>query len=450
MHRRLVSIVARISNDVAEAIDPQTIRSACLEAGYTYRQRLLDPVATIHAFLLQVLHCNAPLTYVSQLMGRAFSAAAYCQARARLPLAVFKAVLRDLAKAVAPEVDGSGTWFGHRVFVVDGSSCSMPDEPELQRYFGQSRKAAPGCGFPVAHLIAMFHVTTGMLIDIFAAPLHSHDMSLVGILHSFLKVNDLLVADRGFCSYAHIAVAIREGWHAVFRVHQKQIVDFTPGRPHAHPKSHRAPKGMPRSRWVRAIALGDQIVEWFKPVRRPTWMSAEHYASLPDSILVRELRYRIHVPGFRTREVTLATTLLDGDIYPSEELAKLYGKRWNVELHLRQMKQTMGMDVLHCKTLKGVMKELVVYAMVYNLVRTVICEAARRQGEELERISFVDALRWLATAKEGQDLPRLVVNPYRPNRAEPRVIKRRPKQYPWMSKPRAELRKRLLGQAVAA
>jgi hypothetical protein len=191
-------------------------------------------------------------------------------------------------------------------------------------------------------------------------------------------------------------------------------------------------------------------VEYFKPVRCPEWMSAAEFASLPGSILVRELRYRIMAPGFRTREVTLVTTLLDPLAYPAAALADLYATRWRVEENLKALKQTMKMDVLKCKTVDGVKKELTVYAMAYNLVRVAMVQAARRQGVEADRVSFVDALRWLCEAEEGEVMPELVVNPHRPGRYEPRVRKRRPKQYPVMKRPRSELRKALRDLDLAA
>ena len=179
-------------------------------------------------------------------------------------------------------------------------------------------------------------------------------------------------------------------------------------------------------------------------------MTSEEYAALPDSLVVRELRYEVGRPGFRTKSVTLVTTLLDAEIYPLDALAKLYSMRWRVELSLRHLKITMKMDVLKCTTVEGVLKELAVYAIVYNLVCVVMIEAAKRQQVDVERISFIDALRWLMQAKPGDELPKLVVNPDRPDRVEPRVKKRRPKQYDLMRKPRAELRNNLMSQGVNA
>lgn len=451
MHRRISTILKRLRQDIATPLGADFIHAACLAAGHTWcDDALLTPAAIIHWFLIQVLHGNTALTHVSLLAGRLFSASAFCQARARLPLAVFRAVLRDMVRAFIPDTEAIGRWRGHRTFLVDGSSFSMPDTPVLQAHFGQPSNQAKGCGFPVAHILALFHAGTGLLLEINAAPLRSHDMSGIAGLLGFLTAGDVLVADRGFCSFAHLALLLSRGVQAVFRLHQKQIVDFTPGRAHAHPGQKRIPKGMPRSRWIRAVGVMDQVVEYFKPSDRPSWMSEKEYRALPGSIEVRELRYRIEAPGFRTRVVTLVTTLTDAEAYPAAALSELYLTRWRVEEHLKSLKQTMKMDVLRCMTVEGVLKEMTMYAVAYNLVRLTMCEAAASQKVEVDRISFIDALRWLREPEDGEEMPELVVNPSRPGRYEPRVRKRRPKQYPVMKRPRAELRKLLREKDLAA
>jgi hypothetical protein len=256
------------------------------------------------------------------------------------------------------------------------------------------------------------------------------------------------VADRGFCSYVHLALVLRASLHAVFRIHQRQKVDFTADRPHNKPGKKRR-KGMPYSRWLRATAVDDQIVEWFKPKQCPKWMNAEQFAALPEAIIVREVRYRITQRGFRCEQMTLVTTLLAADVYENDAIAALYLDRWRIETAFGHLKTTMHMDVLRCKTVDGVLKELHVFCLVYNLARLVMLEASRRQGVPPERISFIDALRWLATAAVGDPFPSLVVNPHRPNRIEPRVRKRRPKQYPLMTRPRHELRQALAAKGDA-
>ena len=207
---------------------------------------------------------------------------------------------------------------------------------------------------------------------------------------------------------------------------------------------------LPRSRWLRKLGVRDQLVEWFKPVQCPEWLTRKQFAALPASLVLRELRYRVAQPGFRSREITLVTTLLDAAQYRSTALAKLYRQRWRVETHLSHLKRTMKMDVLRSETVPGVMKELTMFALVYNLVRVVMCEAARRQEVAVDRISFVDALRWLSSAAADEPLPELIVNPLRPDRIEPRVRKRRPKEYPLMNAPRDRLRKQLLAKGMDA
>jgi hypothetical protein len=450
MHQRIVTTLCQLRQDLAHHLDEKAIHQVCHQAGHRWRARVLTPAAIIHWFMIQVLHGNTAVEHVSLLAGRAFTGAAYCVARANLPMQVYQAVLRALIRALVPETHTAGLWLGrHRTFLSDGSSFSMPDTPALQAHFGQPGNQKPGCGFPVASLLVMFHAGTGLLLGALAAPLRTHEMAYIEFLHAILRHGDVLIADRGFCSFAHLALLLAQGSHAVFRIHQRQIVDFTPNRPHVHPKNGAAQKGLPRSRWLRQFGVTDQLVEWFKPMQKPRWMGREKYRTLPESLTLRELKYRVGRKGFRTETVTLVTTLLDAEVYTAKALAELYGVRWRVEVNLRHLKQTMKMDVLKCGTVEGVLKELTIYAIVYNLVRVVMIEAAARQGVDVERISFIDAYRWLCELK-ADDLPELVVNPLRPGRFEPRVKKRRPKQYDLMRKRRSELRKQLEDQDIAA
>ena len=308
------------------------------------------------------------------------------------------------------------------------------------------------CGFPTAHWLALVHFGSGLFQKVMTAALRTHDLNGVAQMHPELAAGDVLLGDRAFGSFGHVALLVLRSLHGIFRAHQKLLIDFTPGRPHAVPgrgksSSH---KGQPRSRWIESLGPLDQIVEWFRPEVVPAWLTAEAWAALPATLRVRELRYTITRPGFRVRTVTLVTTLLDPIRYPKEKLAEAYGLRWTIETCLAHIKTTMQMDVLRCQTVRGVEKELTMFLLVYNLVRMTVLEAAQRQGVPPERISFVDALRWLATAQPGDELPELVVNPLRPGRLEPRVRKRRPKNFPLMQKPRAALRQELLAQSLGA
>jgi hypothetical protein len=437
----LAEVVGQFKADVGLALSPAVIVRLCRTAGHVWRQRILDPVTTIHVFLLQVLHGNTPCSGLPHLAGFSFTAAAYCAARLRLPLALLEDLLEFLTDAVAGEIDQTGRWRGHRTWLVDGSGFSMSDTAALQAQFGQPGGQAAGCGFPVARILGLFHAGTGLLVRVLAAPLRTHDLAMVAGVHPEMAPGDVLVGDRGLASYAHLALLSRRGLHGVFRCHQKQIVDFRCGRKHT--RQRKSLKGLPRSRWIARLGRCDQLVEYAKPTDKPAWLAASDWDALPATLRVRETRYSASQRGRRTRVITLVTTLTDGAAYPAAELAELYHSRWRVEVNFRHLKTTLGMDVLHCQTVDGVTKELLMFAIVYNLIRLVMLDASRRQHVPCDRISFADAWRWLRTAQPGTPLPALVVNPDRPDRIEPRVLKRRLKEFTLMNKPRAQLRKTL-------
>jgi Transposase DDE domain len=447
----ITAVLTRFKTDWAAQLQPDAILAVCQEAGYTsWRDRVLTPVTTIQLFLLQLLHGNTACSHLPHQSGLRFSASAYCQARAKLPLHFFALLLERFGSAVQSSALDEGRWHGHRTFFVDGSGCSMPDTPALQKAFGQSTEQRPGCGFPVAHLLGLFHAGTGVLLKLVVAPLLTHDLAQVQAVHPTLQPGDVLVADRGLCSYAHLALLAQADLHAVLRVGARQIVDFTPGRPFVRPSVRRTPavKGLPRSRWLKALGVDDQLVTWLKPKTCPSWLAREALTALPEALVLREVRYHISTPGFRTRQIILVTTLVDAEVYGVADLAELYRQRWQIETSLAQLKTTMQMDVLHCKTVPGVLKELTVFAIVYNLVRMVMCQSAILQHIGVERISFLDALRWLGGPSTGIPVGALIVNPIRPHRVEPRVKKRRPKSFPFMVKSRQALRQQLVQQEL--
>lgn len=441
-------IVRQFKADVAKAISAETIMKICGYLEYVCRDRVLGPVTTVHVFLLQILHGNTACTALSRLAGIPFTAGAYCKARMRLPLALFEDLLERVCDSLFPEVHTTGRWRGHRTWTLDGSSFSMPDTPALRAHFGQPSGQAKGCGFPVARMLALFHAGTGVLMRVLASPLYSHDLRHAAIMHHELDEGDILIADRGFASFAHLALLLMRKMHAVFRCHQMQIVSFRVGRRHTSQTKSR--KGLPRSRYVRRLGRHDQLVEYSKPKTKPRWMEKTSYAALPENLLVRELRFLTPQRGHRTQVITLVTTLLDPAAYPAVALAELYLERWQIEVNFRHLKTTMGLDILHCHTVAGVLKEMYMFAIAYNLVRLVMLEAARHQQVPLGRISFMDALRWLRDTRPNTPLTNLVINPARPDRVEPRVLKRRMKEYLLMKKPRDELRKLLLRKNVAA
>ena len=443
----------RIKQDLKPFLPEESILDSCREAKHKWRKRKLGPVETMHLFLVQVLCFNTAMTHLRHLAGGNGSASAevkapsYCKARMRLPLAVLQSLLRKSSEAMRQAVeDGAGEaarWCGLRAILVDGSSTIAPDTPSSQKAFGQPTGCKKGCGFPVPKVLALFDAFSGLVVEMLGFPLFTHEQSKVWTLHPLLGKGDLLVGDRGFCSFAHLAMLAARAVDGLFRMHQKQIVDF---RPHRKPRGERPKhrrKGAPTSWFVRRLGKHDQVVQWLRPKKPPTWMTPQQYAALPPTLLVREIRYRLARKGQRTRCVTIATTLLDPLRYPREKIEALYEVRWQAETHFAELKTTLKMRKVKSKIAEGVKKELAAYALVYNLVHTVMVAAATRQGVTPDRISFLDTVRALLAAQAGESLPDLIVNPKRPNRHEPRVVKDREDTYTKMTRPRAELRRTL-------
>ena len=435
--------LAQVKDELPAAIS-RHVRHYLLEhAPGRWRVRELDPLTTVLLFVTQVLHGNIAINHLRRVAGMTTSATSYCQARMRLPLALFEYLCAAVTRELLIEDQEALQWRGHRVWLADGTGFSMPDTPELGAHFGRPSQQAPGCGFPVMTTLTLCNAA-GFIIRTLTLPLRTHEASQIHRLHEHLQPQDVLVYDRAGCSYAHLALISQRDLHAIFRVHQKQIVSFRCGRKRG------AGSGSPSSQWLQRLGKCDQLVRWFKPSNRPRWMTQEQLDALPDSMMLREVRFDARRKGFRSRSITLVTTLLEPRKYPATELAGQYLGRWDIELNFRHLKQTMKMDVLRCKSVEGVLKELAIFTLVYNMVRLAMLRAAQRQGVPLARISFIDALRWLCHSRADEQLLDLIVNPHRPGRIEPRVLKRRPKEFPLMKLPRDKLRQALIRGAVTA
>jgi hypothetical protein len=442
--------LSRVQQGTDDFLLPQRLNQLACQRGLTFRNTPLTPGRTLQLFVQQVAHGNVSCWSVRHLAGEQFTDAAWCQARARLPLEVIQdlhrrivEVARQQSPAPAPQ-DPDARWHGHRVFVIDGTSDSMPDTPELRAHYGVSSECRDGLGFPISHLLIVMDHQSGVMIDCVDSPLNTSDLSQTPPLHRHLGEGDILLADIAFAGWAHLALMLQANLHAVMPVHHRRIVDFSPRREHAHPRRGKAVTrvGKPRSRVVKTLGTDDQVVESFKPREKPAWMSAEQWAALPESIQLREIRRTVARPGFRPLCVTIVTTLLDPEKYPAEELVELRLTRWIIETNFRHLKTTLGMDVLKCKTLAGVRKERWIFLIVYNPIRLAMLSAARRQGVHVHRLSFADTLAWLRWG-DLEAAVELVINPVRKMRLEPRVIKRQKKEFPYMTKPRAVLKAEL-------
>jgi hypothetical protein len=429
--------VKKVKADLESVVSSDLILRLCVAAGYVWRDRTLGPIETVYLFIAQILNGNTSCAHVRQFGRFAFTRSAYCEARKRLPVDVLRGLLRATGRRVTEHASRVGLWRGHRVVGVDGSTFSMSDTRELRDLFHWA-PANRGHELPVSRFTALFDLITGALLDLVPASMRHHELLLVQRLHDLLRPGDVVVADRLYCAYAYLAQLFSLQMHFVVRVPVgSRQVDFRPHRRHA---KHGHWKG-PQSVWLRRLGKHDQIVEWIKPFLVPTWLPRETWEGLPERLEVRELRYRITRRGFRTVEVTLVTTLLDPKRYPKKAVAELYGLRWQVETNLRHLKTTMKMEILRCQTAEGIFRELAVFGMVYNAVRLVMIHAGEAQGVPPDRISFVDALRWLELGCPGRHLPQLIVNPRRCRSPAPRQTRRRPRPLRYLTGPRTPQRK---------
>ena len=401
--------LARLKRDpIADLPIADHVDQVLQGAGVEWRERLLPPVVTLRLFLIQILHGNCPIAALRQLSGLGFAVSSYCEARVRLPLQLLESLLLWVNEQARQTVEQAPR-LARRILVADGSTYSMPDTPELAAHFDLAPGTRPGVGYPMGKLMGLLDAATGMFVSLLALPLFEHDSRSGIALHSMLRAGDILLADRAFCSYAHLALLQVRGVFACMRLHQRRK-NQTPGRQ-----------------------------RWQKPEERPAWMEAARYALLPQFIDVRVVRYTIEQRGFRTRQVLVATTLVDGVLWPDRKIAELYGHRWNIETCFDHLKTTMKMNVLRCRSVAGVMKELAIYLAAYNLVRLAMLKAAAAQNVDVWRISFVDALRWLAARMIGlTGVAKLIVNPKRPGRSQLRVIRRRLKEYDLLNQPRRQ------------
>src|ERR1700689_147786 len=361
---------------------------------------------------------------------------AYCQARKRLPEEFFSNVARQTGRALEADVDPRWLWKSRRVYVYDGSAVSMPDTQQNQRDYPKPHTQKPGLGFPLARIAAVFSLSCGAVLDLGICRYAGKGQSELGMLRTLWNMflpGDIFLADRLMCAWTEMVMLKQRGVDSVCRFTSHRKADFRRGK---------------------RLGKGDHIVTWLKPTK-PRSIDRETYKTLPESLMIRECRVRVEQPGFRIKTLIVATTLLDADEFTKDDLAQLYRARWNAELDLRSLKQTMQMDVLRCKTPELVRKEIWTHILAYNLIRTIMAQAASKHGIEPRSISFKGAIQTLELSQpvidlQGQqdlawlnDLYQHLLDAIaihrvadRPDRYEPRRKKRRPKPYDRLMKPR--------------
>ena len=435
----------------ADILKPGRVQQAINEHGPHLRSCTFSGSVTFYAFLAQAMspdpscrQATAMLLAWQGIRGKenpSIDTGPYCKARARLPEALPANLAKEVARNLSRQYGKGKLLQGRPIKIVDGSTCSMPDTPQNQAEYPQAHTQKPGVGFPVMRFVLVLCLGCGVALNAAMGPYmgkRTGETALLRKLEDDFDEGDILLGDRYFCSYWQIAGMLRRRVDCVFRMHQLRRIDFRKGQRLGH--------------W-------DHVVVWKKPKQSPEWMDQKQYDAMPAELRIREVKRRLAVKGFRIRQLVLATTLLDADLYPAEELAEAFRARWHAEVDLRSIKVAMNLDVLRCKTPAMVRKEFWMRLLAYNLVRAVTAQAAERRGRPPRQISFTAGARLLRSfapmmALLPEDLvaemhevllkalgTQVVGN--RPDRYEPRAVKRRPKPHALLNEPRAKARRRM-------
>lgn len=452
----LTSFLQRPGLPFANALPEDRIQAVFDEQGVAFAQEedeIYTPAITLWALLSQVLFkeeqrsCVAAVSRVVVLLmtlGQtppSGNTGAYCRARAKLPVPVIRRLTCELADGCEREVPEHWLWHGRHVKLVDGSTCSMPDTEANQAEYPQSTSQQPGLGFPIARFVVLLSLATAMLSDFAIGPYIGKETGETALLRELLErlnPRDILLGDRFYCSYFMICLLLEAKVDFVTRLHQRRTADFRRGT---------------------RLGPGDHVVVWSRP-EKPEWMDQATYDQMPKSICAREVEIAVAQPGFRVEKLIVVTTLTDARRYTRDDLAELYHRRWLAELDLRAIKVTMGMDVLRAKSPDMVRREIWACLLAYNLIRQTMLTSALQTDRSPREMSFTAAMQkiaggWIAVLliedsmlvalieEHLDDLPHHKIG-HRPNRVEPRAIKRRPKPHKLLTKPRDEARADLL------
>jgi len=406
-----------------------------------FRKRLFTPLVTMWTFIAQVLNSDRTLagavnrTMASMTMsgkkGGSHDATGYCKARYRIPIEFLISLVKMVQERLEQAVTKPYLWHDRHVKLVDGSSVSMPDSPANRRAYPQPPTQKKGCGFPVARIVGVFSLSTGAVVDLAIGALKDAELTLWRLLWKSLHPGDIGLCDRLYGRYADICCLQAAGIDVVTRVDGTRKIDFRRGK---------------------RLGPNDHLVTWKKPHVRSTRLTAAEWEALPDQITLREVRFTLRVRGFRTRQIVLVTTLLDHELYPVKELAKLYGRRWEIETDFKHLKTSLEMEILGGRKPAMIVRELWTYMLAYNLVRTLMWEAGKRRHLNPLDISLMNAVHelmaiWPYVTILPQELVRVVYDlliyligshriPYRPGRHESRTLKRRHKDFDFMTRPR--------------
>jgi hypothetical protein len=429
-----------LAEQLRALLPPELLASA--EEGTNSRERIYSLRLTFAGFVWQMLKPKTPCREVVRAVQALFQAAergsvdegtgAYIQARQRLPKERLEKALLATAATAGQRVQDQGQINGRTVTVVDCSTTQLADTPKNRKRYSQPSGQKPGCGFPLIKFLALSHLGSGAILRVIMADWKTHDLRLLRRAWEYLRKGDILLGDRAYADYVTLACLPQQEVDVVARLSQTRKVDFR--------------------RAKQRLGKGDALFEWRKGYQQSEILTAEEWRKMPEKITVRILRFEAMIRG-RKQRITLVTTLLDAKAYPAAKLIALYARRWNLELSLRHLKTTLGMEQLRCQTPDMAEKEILAYLVAYNLIRCLMAEAVSAAGVEMERLSFkgtLDAVRQYTAAiasarskKKRQllwdELVRQILRdlvPHRPGRREPRAVKRRPKPYPLLTRPR--------------
>ena len=440
----------------ADVLSQEQIEQAFAAEGVSFARDQGDvytPSMTLWAFLSQAVHagplrsCAAAVARVIVLctvLGRKAPSpdtGDYCRARAKLPLPVLTRLVNTAGEELEARVPGDWLWQGRHVKIADGTTLLTFDTGANQKEWPQARTQKPGLGFPILRMVVLLSLATAAVFGVAIGPYKGKETGETALLRTLLdrfQPGDIFLGDCAFASYFMLALLLAQGVDVVVRQHQCRKTDFRQGQ---------------------RLGPEDHVVLWQRPAC-PAWMDAATYATIPETLTVRELKVHVAIPGFRTKEIIVVTTLTDAQRYPKDAVAGLFRQRWHVELDLRNIKVTLHMDDLRGRTPEMVRREILVLWLAYNLLRKVMAQAAVA-GETLPRdLSFAGALSavvgaWdhATVADEGcrvalaRGQHRFIAScgvGHRPDRVEPRAIKRRPKSHKLLNRPRQEARAALL------
>ena len=420
----IASSLRQVNRELELLLPAEDILRACRDAGYRFRVRLLDPALTVHFLILQLL-AQSSLRGLRRIVHLKISKQAIAQARVRLPLALMLKLVETLCQRAAGLAEAAGAdWRGHRLVMVDGSCCRVDDTPALRKSFGKpsnQRGSSPGC--PLVRLLAVLDYSSGMIRRIISMPYAQQELKALALIFRHLKAGDLILADRGLLSYAHVALMLKRKLCLCIRLRGQLVVH---GRGKAtHLKRER-------------LGKQDMLVQWHRG-SCPTWMSKLRFKRLPEQLQLRQIAYRICRRGFRPTWAWIITDRLDPEQYPARSLIELYQRRWQVEVDFRDLKSTMGMKHLRSRTVEGVRKELAAFVILYNLIRLTMLKSATSQGVAPDRISFIDAADWLLWSRDDDAICLLEVNPTRRRNTQPRAIKDYRRNFGRLAQPRSKL-----------